>query len=593
VRLNPDQHRGVVAAGHCLISACPGSGKTRVLIKRAEHLLANINNRIAAVTFTKEAAGEISSRLIQALGTECSKRITTGTFHSIAMQQLNSTRSTPVNILNENQSRILLRRAWREEAPFDKFIEIIKGVEQAKATRIPPTDPKGPVARVLYRYQQLLAERDALDFNDLVTEAVDGMMSGTVPFVRCTHLLVDEFQDVDQTQLSWVIAHVNAGVKVTVVGDDDQSVYKFRHSLGFEGMTAFAEETDAEQITLATTYRCAAQIITLANQLIINNSARISKRIQTAETRTGIIERYDFSNEADEAEAAGRILMSRPIADDPAKQETAVILARTNSVLNTVQTIFDASSPVIPYYRIGGESIWSKGVPGMIRDLLGAFHGKDGTGIVMMMHAMHCSRDLVHRVDEASRKPNAARELLETEAWKKGMSADEKAEWNAISHSLGEVNSALNAGNAMLAIERVASLAAQADGTRKGESIAAAACNILGEKMEGPLAERLRKLDRRERDTNKRDRQDPRAIGLMTLHGSKGLEFDRVWIMGVNHGVLPHKDSDPEEERRLCYVGMTRAKTHLTMSRSIEDGKESDFFKEIGLTPTYLPKAGM
>lgn len=583
MRLNEQQQQGVVAAGHCMISACPGSGKTRVLIQRAEHLLKqNPSHRIALITFTKDAAGEISERLLKAVGSLSTDRIITGTFHAIALKQLNDARKPPLKpltILSDAQSRILIRRAWREEAYSHPYLQIVKAIETAKATRIPPTHPNSAEARVLRRYEELLRERDAYDFSDLVTRAVDGILAATIPPLACTHLLVDEFQDVDQTQFAWVMAHKKAGIKVTVVGDDDQSIYAFRHSLGFDGMQSFAEASSAEEITLGTTYRCAREIITMANQLIRHNTNRIAKAIKTAQTAPGIVERFDFANEADEAIAAGRALMARPA------HLTAAILARTNSTLNTAQIILQAEG--IPHYRIGGTSLWSIGIPCMIRDLAGAFGGRGVGGIIMYMHALHCDRDLVRTISAtAGETRDAARFLLDTTFWAKGLGREAHAAWAPIRTQLLGVRTALQAGNESLALARVGAMAVQASGTNKGEKIAEAACSILAS-MPGTLASRLNTLDRRERAESK-DARDPGAIALMTLHGSKGLEFDRVWMMGLQHGTLPHKDSTVDEERRLCYVGMTRAKTHLTLSTSVEEGKASQFLTEIRLAPSYV-----
>lgn len=573
--LNAEQQRGVVAPGHCLITACPGSGKTRVIVQRAEYLLKlDPRHRITALTFTKDAAGEIAQRLQTAMG-QISDRLITGTFHSLAMQQINGARAKPLTVLSEHDSRIFLRRAWREEAPFSPYMEILQAIEMAKATRVPPSNPKSPAAKVLARYNALLRERDAYDFSDLVTEAVDGMLGGVIPPLRCTHMLVDEVQDVDQTQLGWVLAHVRAGIKVTCVGDDDQSVYGFRHSLGFDGMRAFASACAAEEITLGTTYRCAASIMTYANRLIVKNRDRIAKRIQTAQREPGIVERFDFADEAEEALAAGTSLVMRPSG-------TAAILARTNGVLRTAEVILREAA--IPYYRVGGDSLWSAGVPAMIRNLLGTFAGRGAHGLILFMNALNTDRALIQAVDNATKTiQDPVQFLLDSSYWMNSLSGHEQREWLPLKKRIGAVRDAIRHNDYESAFRDVAALAVASSGTRKSEKIADAACNILLE-IPGSLRDRLARLDRRERDSKDKEKdRDPRAIALMTLHGSKGLEFDRVWLMGLTHGVLPHKDSTLEEERRLCYVGMTRAKTHLVLSTSVEEGRPSQFLTEIGL----------
>lgn len=144
MRLNPQQQRGVDEPGHCLISACPGSGKTRVLVERAKSLLAsNPRIKVATITFTKDAANEMSERLEKAMGNISANRIVTGTFHALALKQLNEARERrglagelpaplPVRILTEQQTRILMTRAWKAKAPKEDLEKLMREIEAIK-----------------------------------------------------------------------------------------------------------------------------------------------------------------------------------------------------------------------------------------------------------------------------------------------------------------------------------------------------------------------------------------------------------------------------------------------------------------------------
>ena len=586
--LNPDQLRAVLSKGHALVSACPGSGKTRVLVERAKHLLASDPNaHIAAITFTKDAASEMITRMQGALRGQDKERVIAGTFHSLAMGQINATRAKrgerALTVLSEGQARILVKRAWQAEAPERTYNEILKEIEAAKATRIPPQNPNGPVARALKHYQQLLHEQDAYDFADLVARATDGMLSGELPPLACTHMLVDEMQDVDQTQVNWIMAHVRHQKILTCVGDDDQSVYAFRHALGFTAMRAFADACDAEEIVLGTTYRCAASILNHATRLIAgNNRVRIQKTIRTTNTERGKVERREFSEEAEEAETAALHLAARPARNNRGEPCTAAILARTNSVLRTAEAMLRKHK--IPYRINGKSTFWDAGVPGLLRGLLGAFAGKGSRGISLQLHGVNASRELIRAVDHSTRgMADPVKFLLTSSTWKKNLSAAALRDFAPMHAALATAQNALTNNQFETALAVLAERAVAGSGTQKGLKVAEVACDALKE-LSGSVRDRLRVLDRMERAKADDPNTDPRAIALLTIHASKGLEFDQVWLMGMAHGVLPHKDSFIEEERRLCYVGMTRAKTDLVLSTSVEEGAQSGFFAEMGLS---------
>ncbi|MGH8159375.1 MAG: ATP-dependent helicase [Rhodanobacter sp.] len=574
--MNADQQRGVVAPGHLLITAGPGSGKTRVLVERTQRILSESDQAVVCcVTFTRDSANEIRERLEARLGKAASKRILTGTFHALAIQQLKA-HGTEVNIVGEAEQRFLLRRAWEESGVNRKdlnFTEAVKSVEYHKSTRMPAPE-KSNEQRVIAQYETMLQEHGSMDFTDVLTKVVDGMEDRIIQPLAITHLLVDEFQDADSVNLSWVLAHANAGIQTTVVGDDDQSIYSFRHALGFDGMNTFLIGTNAEQVTLAVSYRCAPEVLGPAARLIRHNKERVPKQLRTMAAPGGTIVRKDFADGNAELTAAGTYLQT------VVQAHSAVLLSRTKFALKEAATIYEDAE--IPYEMVGGGSIWSAGVPAMMRNLLNVSCGQGGRMLANVL--MSVNVPWVVTVAALQHTEGHARplEAILTKDWlpKKQMSDRDDARWADLCHRIDAFRSrAMRDAAPEDVIDGARAFFEPSLGDEKRRSLADATANIL-KRRRGSLRERLANLDR---DSDKKDADGPKRIQLMTLHGSKGLEWDVVWMIGLNQGVLPHSDGVEDEERRLCYVGMTRARDVLVMSRSVADGQVSKFLGEAGL----------
>lgn len=586
--LNPGQLAAVNAQGHCLIVACPGSGKTHTLTQRGERLLLeDPNRRIGIVTFTRAAANELRDRLLAKVGGSAASRVDAGTFHSLCLQQLDAVYSVngkrPFEIASEGKSEALIYEAWdRAVKHFRSFVkrDVVKaGIEYAKANNgAYPISRNGDNEIIRFahiEYQKMLESQKLLDFADIMAIAVKGMCNGRVRPLNVTHLLVDEFQDTDAIQLDWVLAHVAFGSKVTCVGDDDQSIFKFRHAKGYNGMMQFARETAAQTITLDTTYRCSAVVMAHAMRLIRHNQERVPKTISSNSTAQGYVDRFDFNSFDDEVQAACEYMRHRPAG------KSGAILARSNAVLRMVEMYLMENQ--IPYQGGVDGGFWNGGAPGLVAGLFGAALGRDVVGATM---ALTC-RGLKHNLIDAAKKQIEASNrrmdaLLASDSWLSGIKDSAQLDaWNGLKGEYRALVGAASHGVAAYTDACLRFIAPGVDGFTS-ENALEAIRNILG-RMDGSLAD----IHRRIKDNSRKSEEDKSrkdGLSLMTLHASKGLEFDYVWMTALCQGVLPHANSELDEERRLCYVGMTRARTHLTMSYArTKDAPESVFLKEAGL----------
>lgn len=214
MELNPYQERAVAATGHCTILACPGSGKTRVLSERAARLLANHpKGRLCAVTFTRDAAEELRSRILASCGQDHARRLAVGTFHSLALAQLKRvSRKKPPRLLSEGERLAVLRRCWEQHAPELSFDEVVRAVDAAKARLTPPLFSEPSLEALFHAYQDLMESEGAMDFSDLLLASVRKMACGEMAPLPIRWLLVDEAQDMDQVQMEWILLHGRAGV---------------------------------------------------------------------------------------------------------------------------------------------------------------------------------------------------------------------------------------------------------------------------------------------------------------------------------------------------------------------------------------------
>ncbi|MHB8408332.1 MAG: ATP-dependent helicase [Acidiferrobacterales bacterium] len=564
--LDDSQRAAVLLNGHALVIAGPGSGKTRVLAARATHLLSLPpgGGKLAAVAFTRDAAREITSRIRAP-----KESVIAGTFHSLALKQMRAAGKIPRIVSESGRLHYILQAREASGQPGMPIEEATRIIDAYKATMAPPPS-EGPGGRLFASYVKLLTHAGLSDFGDLIIEAVRGMQAGTIAPLPVRWMLVDEAQDLDDVQYAWLSAHINARVAVTLVADDDQSIYGWRHALGYRGLERFAKQFGASRAILTRNYRCGATITQSALRLIGHNHERFDKPIHAARRESGQIEIFASSSRLDDA-----LALSKRIAAAP---KGWAVLARTNRLLDLPEVFLGGLN--VPLVRLGGDSFWDRPAAAAVSEALDAvedaaneersWHGWSrllslagvppsalaATGHIPL--AVLRDEPPAEHFQPKSAELRAARSL-----------AGLAGEWAAM-EGAGRTNLVLNA------------LARWVDNHAHGRDadIARTAIAALARR---PGRMRARIAAARHAAAHRSEKRDPDAVVLATMHAAKGLEWDNVWIIGCEEGVLPHSDGEPDEERRLFYVGLTRTRLLLVLSRVTEESSPSRFLREAGV----------
>lgn len=562
-----EQLQAIEADGHVLVAAGPGSGKTGMLAGRGARLLNSGPGMLAAVSFTQDSAKELRSRILSQGPDGCGRRVVCGTFHSLSLRMLHESGGRRARVINGGETFALLKRAMQAADWREGWDEAVRCLEQAKSTLTPPSNPD--IRRLLDSYESLLGSIGAIDFGAMLLRCVQGLRDGSLQPISATWMLVDEAQDMDEVQLEWVKLHARAGVSVTMVGDDDQAVYGWRYSLGIKGMESFERDTRARRVLLQSNYRCAPEIVSAAGLLIVNNRSRMEKLPRATQPPGGTIELVDAAKRDDEAE-----FIVGQAKDCP--NEWAV-LARTNKLLYSVEAA--CGKYRVPYIKRGGASLWDSALAGAIRGMLVDIEQGtaarsivqallitnvlDGAAGARLEHDKDQGFEPILRQVESMIDPEDARK-------RRGVAVRElKQAWPAwvTNMRLGRVD---------LVIFGVAEwfkpLLNEDD-----QNVVEAIVNVLTSRQ-GKVQQRFIGLEG--------DKESGTGLRLLTMHAAKGLEFENCWVMACEEGICPMLDGDLEEERRLFYVAMTRAKRRLVLSRLVGDKvKLSRFLREAKVVP--------
>jgi len=595
MQLNAEQQQVVDHDGHSLVVACPGSGKTRVIISKIGALLARRpGSRICAVTFTRDASAELKRRAVTEIGaTTFQKYCRVGTFHSLAIKQLRGSNLLG-KVASPGEQRAYLKRALALSSPYITLEIATQMIENAKTTFGDCPDKLTPLYEA---YRELLERNKVEDLYDVLRRSVELMRSGTLPPMPVHYMLVDEFQDTDHVQLAWVMEHVKQGTMITVVGDDDQSIYSWRGALGYAGMQDFITQTSGTSITLGVNYRCHEEILSAADRLISKNDARVEKRLFAARGKGGRIVSMRYSLRQDEADAAAETIAKHAVPATKAVsslQQLTVppgswaVLSRNRFLLDFTEEALMVAG--IKYRRSASESIWNRPPFVFMLSLfksiqIGANDGIDqalnhALSIRVGQMAAHTAikelhsqlgSDFYHILDGAwinldKLTPEAADVI-------KGFSKRATG-WRNLARD----------GKFPMVIRGVADWFASFE---EKDDKKAFICSI-GEvacKVRGTLSQRANALSM---PVSSDDDDEPDGVQLITMHSSKGLEFQNVWIVGCDTDTIPSPKSDNyPEERRLMYVAMTRAKDNLYLS-SIISAEPSPFVLDAGCDPRQL-----
>ena len=584
--LNSEQQRAVLCEDNLLVIAPPGSGKTGTLVAKVKHIIkANLSNKVIMVTFTDASATEAKHRVSQSLTPNEMKRVAISTFHSHALYQLRQTYKN-LKILTAFESKEVLKKALLD---CDSKIDL-KDAEVVLQTAKSNPQFTGKECDYIAAYELRRKQYHAFDFQDFTREALNGMKSkdanAYIEPLEASHVLCDEFQDVDANQLHWLLHFHSLGAKVTVVGDDDQSVYGFRNSLGYAAMEEFKNETAPVVINLQTNYRSHSEIIHSATSLIQKNATRMDKVIVCNKGEGGHVSFYKASSKEDEADK-----IIEEIVNDCADNNFDVksipsgrwgLIARNNRDLWLIAAML--SKEEIPFSKSNkkDDAPWEiltfcgLLVSIQTNDILGLKQALSAYGIKdkILRHAHEILKDNFYTIMDGEFPEIESLELEDRNKIKEFVRVCSR--WRELTAE-GQYSRVIGAVGEWFLSEVVRGADVKDDFLRFVQLLSGEKNkkNKSKNKVSGNLQVRVMNFFRKE------TKSKSNGVNLHTMHDSKGLEFDRVFVAQCNVGTIPSsKCTDVNEERRLFYVAMTRARKDLIMS-SVSSKGDSSFLSEI------------
>ena len=633
--LNEQQKEAVLhTEGPLLILAGAGSGKTRVLTHRIAYLIEErgINPwNILAITFTNKAAGEMRERVDRLVGYG-SESIWVSTFHSMCVRILRRHigllgYDTNFTIFDTDDQKILMKdvcKLLQVDTKIYKERALMAAISHAKEELITSEEfrlqaegdySRRKIAEVYEEYEKQLKANNALDFDDLLVKTVQLFQTqkDVLEYYqeRFRYIMVDEYQDTNTVQFRLIQLLASRYRNLCVVGDDDQSIYKFRGA-NIKNILNFEQEfEDAKVIKLEQNYRSTGNILNAANAVIRNNRGRKDKTLWTDNGEGDKIQFRQFDTAYDEAEYIAEDIRDHVDQGDGSYHDHA-ILYRTNAQSRMFEEKFVTAN--IPYKIVGGINFYARRE---IKDLLSYLktidNGKDDLAVRRIINVPKRGIGLtsINRVQEyaASREigfyealqgadliPNIGRGVSKLESFV-ALIEHFKADAKDLSISdlmqevieeTGYVESLMGEGDPEESQSRIENI----DELRSKIAAYEEMCEDQNEPatLSGFLEEVALVADIDSLD------EDSDYVVLMTLHSAKGLEFPHVYLAGMEDGLFPSymtiTADDPEEleeERRLCYVGITRAEKELTMTcarRRMVRGetqynKMSRFLKEV------------
>lgn len=604
--LNDKQQEAVeYMAGPLLILAGAGSGKTRVLTYKIAYLLEKEIVKpwqILAITFTNKAAKEMKER-IEALVGQVSNDMWLGTFHSVCVrilkreiELLGYTRD--FNIFDEIDKEKVIKEVMKKLNIDEKVYpvgliksEVSKAKEAMKDEVAYQKDAMGDfrkeeIAKVYNMYQETLKKNNSIDFDDIIMLTVQLFLENPDRLLyyqnKFNYILVDEYQDTNKSQFLLISMLSSATGNICVVGDESQSIYGFRGA-DISNILNFEQEfPNAKIVKLEENYRSTQNILNAANEVIKNNKSKIDKQLWTQNEEGDKIEYKTLNNEYEEVEYVVDEI------DDICRKEhenysNFAVLFRTNAQARVLEEVFMKAGT--PYKLIGGIKFYAR---------------KEIKDIISYLKLIQNTNDniaLKRIINEPKRGiGNTALDKLDALSSEKGMSI---FEFIQDSNNLVGFRSA---GNIMSFRDMINDLIKEKDkikvselikktlkdsgyedmlnseGTKETEirfdnlmEFIGVAIEFENENAENSLGDFLDSIALVSDVDNLDESTD--AVTLMTMHSAKGLEFDNVFLVGMEEGLFPSKrsieeDAQTEEERRLCYVAITRAKKHLFITNT-------------------------
>ena len=546
---NRQQLASIQTLDHTACLAGPGTGKTHMLVGKAKYIL-NVEPtaKICFVTFTRDSKLEIETRIKDELG-HLASQVVVGTFHSLALQQVKASKPR-LKVSCAGLKSLLLRRVIKEIGCEDDSTQITDEIERYQNGLINGLSEQ--TGQCWDMYLQLSENEGQLDLASIAKYALDEMIAKRISILDCDYLFVDEFQDVDKLQLGWALEHARSGVMTTVVGDDDQSIYAFRGSLGYKAFAAFIRVTKPKFVKLVTNYRSAKKIVSYANHLIEYNEERLSKSLIAQSPEEGEIYLKSYSSKEDE--------ISSLVAVIQAVGGEWGVLSRTKTRLVEVQEEFLLHNRET---EIKQNSNFWEDIYAVILFRTMRYVSTGGKVRRFLSGALHAAGKGEGDIRRIISNPSYSNSLIQ------------------------ELNAAISAnmnGNCSYALQII--LRVLSSHAMPGVVDQQRARNVWNAalmpyyKFTGTLKELCDKIERSSSHSHETDEQ---SVHLHTFHGSKGLEFDNVWVLGINEGNVPNSKliMSLEEERRLLFVAMTRARNTLYLSWTRGKVARSRFIDEL------------
>ena len=615
-QLNDRQKEAVLYnEGPLLIIAGAGAGKTKTLTTKIAFLIEEKNvdpRNILAITFTNKAAKEMKDRLFLQIGS-LSKELQVSTFHSFGLKLLRENfeilgYDRNFVIMDSDDSLTVVKKILKDMNYDPKIYNpkaIRNKISSCKNEMMSPevydryavSDYEKVIKEVYEKYQIKLQRNNSVDFDDLLLLPIELFKKNPEILDRYQdlyqYILIDEYQDTNEAQyiLTKLLSAKNR--KITCVGDDSQSIYSFRGA-NYKNILNFEKDyKDAKTILLEQNYRSTSNILDAANQVIKNNKMRKDKNLWTSRGEGEKIRYYRSFNERDEAQYVIRKI--KEMVNRGIEYKDMAILYRTNAQSRVLEE--EMLKEYFPYKVIGSINFYNRKE---IKDLLAYLrlihNSKDNISLLRVINTpkrgigLKTIENLTYKADEQYTSIYEAIDSGKELEFKNLIERLKEVSQNLTLTEL--IDKVLDASGMRQELESEGSLEAEVrlENLEEFKSI-----TKTFEEREGLVSLEDFLLETTLVSDVEEYKDDPNRISLMTVHSVKGLEFDRVFVVGMEEGIFPHmnslmESSEIEEERRLCYVAITRAKEELHLinaRRRTLFGKEqanpvSRFISEIG-----------
>ena len=604
--LNNKQYEAVTnTEGPCLVIAGAGSGKTKVLTHKIAYLMAEKGIKpwdILAITFTNKAANEMKSRVETLVG-DIAKDMWIGTFHSICVRILRKQIDrigfdTSFIIFDTSDQKTLMKQIIKAQNLDDKLYSdksVLYEISNAKNDMLEPDKymakvkgdfRKEKIAELYEIYQKRLKENNAIDFDDIINFTIKILLDNPDLLEyysnKFKYVLVDEYQDTNKAQFTLVTLLASKYGNITVVGDNDQGIYSFRGA-DITNILNFEKDFPGTKIIkLEQNYRCTQNILNIANEVIKNNETKYEKKLWTSNEKGNIPKVFRGDNEYDEANYIVRQINTLKM-EEYYKYSDFAVLYRMNSQSRSMEDVLRRED--IPYKIVGGLKFYER------KEI------KDAIAYLRLIQNTSDNLSLTRIINEPKRGVGkTSLDNIDMIAANSGVSMYEVIK-NADTYGLNRVFA--NTREFINTIEELKSKkddikvselikltlnqtgytkALELENTVEAESrlqnldeFLTVAIEFEEESADNSLSEFLEGITLSSDLDGMEESED--SVTLMTLHSAKGLEFPVVFLVGMEEGIFPGYKSigepkELEEERRLCYVGITRAKENLFLTCS-------------------------